>query len=224
LRRERENHRQQYGDRMFEASEIRQILSECDQPMKAMVLLACNCAFGQGDVSALPLRTVDLNEGWIDFARVKTSVRRKIPLWPETVSSIEEWLEVRPKAKNPDDDHLMFLTVRGRPWVRVNKTGTRTDALGQEFNKLIRKLNLKRPKVSFYAMRHGFETIGGESRDQAAVSALMGHIDGLMSSHYRERISDQRLKDVVNVIRDWLFGDDDQSADTEEEHTLKISN
>ncbi len=49
----------------------------------------------------------------------------------------------------------------------------------------------------FYTLRHVFETIGGESRDQVAVDAIMGHERGEMAAHYRERISEDRLRALV---------------------------
>ena len=51
-----------------------------------------------------------------------------------------------------------------------------------------------------------------------AVQAIMGHAPpaGDMSSVYRQRLSDERLEAVVNVVRDWLYApaadDDDQPA------------
>jgi integrase len=63
----------------------------------------------------------------------------------------------------------------------------------------------------FYSLRHTFETIGGDSRDQVAVNHIMGHADASMAGIYRERIEDQRLIDVVNHVRRWLFRRD--SAD-----------
>lgn len=60
----------------------------------------------------------------------------------------------------------------------------------------------------FYALRHTFETIGGESRDQVAVNAIMGHVDSSMAGVYRERISDERLQSVVETVRQWLWPDE----------------
>ena len=61
-------------------------------------------------------------------------------------------------------------------------------------------------------------TIGGESRDQVAVNYIMGHAppDSDMASVYRERISDERLKAVVDHVHQWLFGDDPETAKPEE--------
>jgi integrase len=55
-------------------------------------------------------------------------------------------------------------------------------------------------------LRHTFETIGGESKDQVAVNAIMGHVDDSMAGVYRERISDERLIAVTDKVREWLWG------------------
>jgi len=54
-------------------------------------------------------------------------------------------------------------------------------------------------------LRHTFETIGGEAKDQIAVNSIMGHVDSTMAGVYRERISDERLRAVVEHVRAWLF-------------------
>jgi integrase len=78
---------------------------------------------------------------------------------------------------------------------------TVTAAIGQ----LVSKLGLVRRGHTFYALRHTFETIGGESRDQVAVDAIMGHSREDMASVYRERLGDDRLRAVVEHVRRWLF-------------------
>jgi integrase len=205
VRREREKHRNAHGDRMFEAEEIRAIIAVSGLPLKTMILLAANCGFGQSDLAALPTRNLDLEKGWVDFARVKTGVSRRVPLWPETVAAIREWLAVRPKAKDHADAGLLFLTVRGARWVKVNERGAPKDAIGQEFVKVLRALKLKRPRVGFYGLRHGFETVAGETADQVAVDAVMGHVPTGMAGAYRERIGDDRVRRVTDHVRQWLF-------------------
>lgn len=207
VRRAWEAHRAEHGDRMFEAAEVRLILATAKQPLRAMVLLAANGGLGQTDLSSLPLRAVDLDAGWLDFARVKTGVRRRIPLWPETIAAIRQWLPQRPKAKDKADAGLLFLTCRGARWIKVSAKGAPKDAIGQEFGKVLRKLGLKRPRLSFYGLRHGFETIAGETADQVAVDSVMGHVPQGMAAVYRERISDGRLRAVTEHVRRWLFGE-----------------
>jgi len=69
--------------------------------------------------------------------------------------------------------------------------------------KLLDKLRINGNR-GFFALRHTFETIAGESRDQVAVDAIIGHDDGSMASVYRERISDERLLAVAEFVRIWL--------------------
>lgn len=69
---------------------------------------------------------------------------------------------------------------------------TQIDAVVLMFGRLLTDLGLKRKGLGFYAIRHTFETIAGESRDQVAVNASMGYDPGDMASLYRERVGDER--------------------------------
>ncbi len=194
-------HRQKTGARMFEAAELRAIIDKADQPLKAMILLGINCGFGNNDCGTLPKSAVNLKAGAVCFPRPKTAIERRCPLWPETIPAITEAINQRPKAKAPEDDELVFVTKYGQPWSKDSST----NPVSQEFRKLLDTLKLHRPGLGFYALRHTFETIGGESRDQVAVSHIMGHADASMAGVYRERISDERLLAVTNHVRTWLF-------------------
>ena len=79
------------------------------------------------------------------------------------------------------------------------------DSVAQESGKVLRNISID-GKRNFYALRHTFETIGGESRDQVAVNSIMGHVDSSMAGLSRERISDEHLTAVVTTVRAWLFG------------------
>jgi integrase len=206
--------RNEAGPRMFESHEIRSILDAVDPIMRAMILLGVNCGFGNTDVATLPQSAVGLDGGRIEFPRPKTEIRRRVPLWPETVDALREAIEQRPKAKAKENDGLCFLTHHGRPWVRIQASKKNPDvmipldALSQRFRKLLNSLDIKgRKGLGFYTLRHVFETIGGESRDQVAVNAIMGHADFSMAATYRERISDERLRAVTDTVRSWLWPD-----------------
>jgi integrase len=205
--------RSKNGKRMFEADEIREIIESASQPIEAMVLLGINCGFGNTDVATLPQSAIDFDAGWLDYPRPKTGIERRCPLWPETVQALQEAIEQRPKPKHEADADLCFLTQTGIRWVRINDhedPGERNsiDAIGERFAKLLKKLDINgRKGLNFYALRHTFETIGGESKDQVAVNAIMGHVDSSMAGVYRERISDERLRAVVETVRGWLWPD-----------------
>jgi integrase len=72
--------------------------------------------------------------------------------------------------------------------------------------KIVSNTPLLRPGLSFYTLRHCFETIGGDARDQPAVDHIMGHARDDMASVYREKISDERLRAVTDKVHVWLFG------------------
>ncbi len=206
LRKERTRH----GPRMFEPSELLAILEAANPAMKAMVLLGVNCGYGNTDVASLPQSAIV--DGWVDFPRPKTGVGRRCPLWDETSKAISEAIAIRPKPKNKADENLCFVTIQGNRWTRVSpgkKDPTKfskVDSVGQRFGKLLKSLDINgRHRLGFYSLRRCFETIAGESTDQVAVDAIMGHADQSMAAVYREKISDQRFQNVVNVVHRWLF-------------------
>lgn len=201
--------------RMFEAVELQQILKAAGQPLKAMILLGINCGFGQTDISRLPRAALNLESGWVNFPRPKTAVERRCPLWKETIAAITSLK--RPEPKVEGDAGLVFITKYGAPFVRINSKGAVIDAVGLEFGKLLRELQLKRMGRSFYALRHTFETIAGDSRDQVAVDFIMGHAPNSddMAAVYRERIGNERLVAATEFVHDWLFGKSDAAKKTE---------
>jgi len=201
--------RHEAGPRMLEADALRRVIAAAGTPMKAMILLGLNAGFGQTDIASLTLKALDLKGGWVNFPRPKTAIARRCPLWPETVEAIHEALAVRPMTKDEADAELAFVTKYGARWVRVRqregKAAVVADAVRLEFVKLLRDLNLTRRGLGFYALRHVFRTVADASKDQPAVNAIMGHADESMAAFYRERIDDDRLKAVAEVVRAWLF-------------------
>jgi len=200
---------------MFEANDLRKIIDKAGVPMKAMILLGINCGLGNSDVANLPITAVDLKAGWLNYPRPKTGISRRCPLWKETTQAIKVAIEERRAPKEQVDVRLAFITKYGRKWAAAAmsepdpETGKVknwcSDPVTAEFSKLLVTLGLKRPGLSFYALRHTFETIGGDSRDQVAVDAIMGHARDDMASVYREKIEDDRLLAVTKHVHKWLF-------------------
>jgi integrase len=203
-------HRARQGLRMFEAGEIRRVLDATSGQLRAMLLLGINCGYGNADCGTLPLTGLDLDGGWVAYHRPKTGITRRCPLWPETVQALREVLAGRPAPKDSATEGLVFVTKFGQPWAKTESNSP----LSKELRKLLDALGIDGGR-NFYCLRHTFETIGGESRDQVAVDYLMGHSRGDMASVYRERISDGRLRAVTDHVREWLFGNTglDQEAE-----------
>jgi integrase len=182
-----------------------------------MILLGINGGLGNTDCASLHLSHVDLEAGWLDFPRPKTEIDRRIPLWPETVDALKKVIANRRQASGSEYANLVFLTRLGQPWVRfdleeskdadgkVAVTAKSDDAIAKAMRKLLDDLGLYRRGVTFYALRHTFETIAGGCRDQVAVDAVMGHVDASMAADYREHIEEERLKAVTDHVRTWLF-------------------
>jgi integrase len=188
------------GIRMFEAAEIRRILDAAGQPLKAMILLGVNAGYGNQDCGTLPMSALDLETGWVTYHRPKTGIDRRCPLWPETVAALREALAGRPNPKNPADAGLVFITRYGLPWAK----DTENSVVSKEMRKVLDTLGINGHR-NFYGLRRTFETIGGETKDQVAVDAIMGHADESMAGVYRQRIGDDRLQAVANHVRTWLF-------------------
>ena len=73
----------------FHADEIRRILDVAPPVLRAMVLLGINAGLGNTDLGRLPASCIDLERGWLDYARVKTGIQRRCPPWPETIRAVK---------------------------------------------------------------------------------------------------------------------------------------
>lgn len=195
--------RQKQGLNLFTRDEIKRLIDAASQPLKAMLLLGINCAFGNADCGTLPRSAVDLDKGIIDYPRPKTAVLRRCVLWLETVQAIREALDQRPEPKKPEHADLVFVTRCGDSWRKDTNDGP----LSRETTKLMRELGINgRKGLGFYTLRHTFRTVGDEAKDQPATDFIMGRESPHMSSAYRETISDARLKAVSDHVHGWLFG------------------
>lgn len=192
-------HKAASGPKLFESSEVRKLLAEATEPLRAMILLGVNCGFGPGDCARLTVEAVDLDSALIDFPRPKTGIPRRCPLWPETVEAL--WLRVIDKPAGT----LVFADVN---------FGYQQTGIAKRFRAVAEKCKLYRRGRGIYAMRHSFRTVADETGDIPAVRLIMGHLDPTIDAVYRQRIADDRLRRVVDYVRAWLFnGHDDGEAD-----------
>jgi integrase len=195
-------HRAQQGPKLFTAEETRRLIDSAGAPLKAMILLAINCGFGNSDCGNLPLTALDLERGFIDYPRPKTGIPRRAVLWSETIEALKEALADRPNPKSEDHAKLVFITKYGQPWSRDDDPA----AITKEFAKLLKKLGINSRKgLGFYTLRHTFRTVADGAKDQSAADYIMGHEVPHMSSVYRETISGERLRAVTDHVRAWLF-------------------
>jgi integrase len=202
------------GKTVTVGADPKQITLAKSPAMLAMVLLGLNAGFGNTDVATLPKSAVDLKNGWIEFPRPKTAIKRRVPLWPETLEALRTAIDSRPRADDSIDDGLCLLTDTGKRFVRVqtSKNDDRRyvviNTIGRKFEALLNKLQIGQSVgIGFYTLRHVFETAASGSKDQIAVDAIMGHVDSSMAAVYREKIDDDRLRAVTDQVRVWLWPD-----------------
>lgn len=206
-------HRATSVKRFLTATEIKALLDKASPQVKAMILLALNCGFGNGDCAALSMQVIDLEADMIDFPRPKTGIERRCPLWPETVEAVKAVIASRPTPKDEADAELLFITKYGQRWVRAPEidsegevTSTSVDSVLQEFSKLMKSCGMNgKSGLGFYSLRHTFRTVADATKDGPAIRLIMGHADGSIDAVYREHIDDERLQAVVDHVHAWLW-------------------
>jgi len=217
--------RAQAGRIHFHAGEIRQLLAVAPPALRAMILLGINSGLGNTDIGNLPASCVDLERGWLDYARVKTGIERRCPLWPETVAAIRAAVADTARHKrqrHPSAKGLLFVTRMGLPYTREEFHSVRNgrpevvlhDAIADAMRKAMRKARINQKGLGFYGLRRSFETIGAETGNQVAVDHIMGHVPATsdMGAVYRQHVAGTALRQVTDHVREWLFGTDGTGA------------
>jgi integrase len=211
--------RAQAGRLHFHAQEIRAMLDVAPPVLRAMILLGINSGLGNTDIGNLPASCVDLERGWLDYARVKTGVERRCPLWPETVEAIRVAIPEIARHRRqrvPVAKGLLFVTRMGLPYTREEFQASRNgrphvvlhDAVADATQKAMKKAGIAQPGLGFYGLRRSFETIGAETGNQVAVDHIMGHVPASsdMGAVYRQHVAESALRQVTDHVRMWLFG------------------
>lgn len=198
--------------RMFEVDELRKIVDTSRPPLKTMILLGINCAYGNTDIAKLTVGHIDFETGFVDFRRPKNNNKRRCKLWKQTLDALRE---IIPKDAKKSD--LVFVTNHGNPYVRFNgESGTSIDQVAAHFRRLLEKLKLKADNKNFYGLRHTFRTIADETHDLPAIRLIMGHKDpNIVEASYRETIYDRRIEAVVEHVHQWLWPENTTEGDTE---------
>jgi hypothetical protein len=208
---------QDRGDKGFTADEVRKLLKTASMPMRAMLLLGINAAYGNTDIALLDRRHVRLNDGLLVVPRSKTASPRRAALWPETREAIKQALErederVRKGGPLSDDAvDAVFVTKYGNRWRRFevgeDMKPTGTDAVGLAFGRLMDKAKLRRDGRGFYGLRHTFRRAADTHHDRPAADLVMGHAPKDMRGNYvpPEAIEAERVRAVCDHVRAWLW-------------------
>ena len=194
---------------VFTPSEMRLVLENAPKQITVIITVALNCALGNKDIAELRWMDIDTERGVLDYRRPKTHKMRRTPLWPETISLLQAWRKTKGRVK---PESLVFTTRNGNPWVRTITKGekrTPDDGIGKELNKLLHNLGIKRPRLSFYSIRHTATTWATEyvENDQLVKEGnefLLGHASNEMWKRYNHAIPPSVKQAVAAIRRGWL--------------------
>ena len=190
--------REESEERVLTPEQIHALLAKAEGhvAMKAMMLMGVNCGYGNTDLEKLKKNKLDLDGGWIeDNTRHKTGVRRRNPLWKETILALREALAL---PRLPECAKLVFVTRAGKPFKAYDVT--------HEFEKLA--VLAGQQDADFYDLRRTCNTIGVEACDDDAVRTIMGHKRSAKDEtgvYNRKPVGDDRLLKISKHIHDWLF-------------------
>lgn len=195
------------GPKDLSREDILAIIAKCRPAMRAIILLGINGALGNQDIADMKLSKLPKLKGdvWLDLPRGKTGAPRRFPLWPETIEALKAYLVWRPAAAGRANKDRLFITKNGLSWVR-QEGELRTDSIGTQFAKAKNAAGVARG--SFYDLRRTFRTRAASVRDREAIDFVMGHVANAndMGAVYTQWIEDDRVRAVVNHVRQWLFG------------------
>jgi integrase len=172
--------------------EILALLAAADPTWQALLLVGINSGSGNSDAALLKHSDIDA-DGWIEKPRNKTGEYRRFRLWPETRNAIE----ALPKHK----DGLIIHSTTGATFIPAG----RHNPISKGFADLATEAKVKRVNLTYYSLRHTYQTVADEALDFVATQIVMGHKRSSISDNYRGRISDQRLEAVTEHVRQWLF-------------------
>jgi integrase len=182
----------------FSTNQINRLLVFADIKMKAMIWLGLNCGFGCTDCAYLKWNDLDLVNARVKLPRRKTGINRDLPLWPETIKSLQK---ISRKGR------FVFYTNRGNPYMQTlvktdvngNEKYTTLNLITTKFSRLIKKAGLDVPKgTGFYTLRRTAATIAARSGDPFAVQRLLGHADLTMATRYVQDVSAQTDRVIEN--------------------------
>jgi integrase len=189
------------GKRLWQPEDLRKMIDDADVLFKPIVLLSINAAMGIADIALLKRSQITAKTEYLDSARNKTGISRKVWLWDETREAIAAAVAKRPEpAKQIYKDRLL-LTKSGLPWHRVER-GFARDLSTHITNRMTAEIGTA---MRLYDCRRTFRTVASDCCDLEAINAAMGHAGRGEGATYMQGISDARIRRVCETVHTWLY-------------------
>jgi integrase len=208
-------------ERYIDEEGLRALLKLAKPAMKCMILLGVNCGFYAIDSIRITFSRLHLDAEipYHNFPRVKNGLPRKAVLWPETVAALKSYVE---KHRGDDPSDYVILNQYGRPYTDA-ATGR---GIRRAFENLLTAAEVTvSPGTSIGSLRHVYGTVVEYSHDQKMIDLSMGHVSKAIQKeiYVQRNLSElDRLQELAEIVREWLFGDAPEEDDGDGETPATI--
>ena len=171
--------------------EYHALLNGASKMMKAVLLLALNCAFYPGEVAVVPKKAINETKKTFVDKRPKTKVYRVAVLWGRTLRAVRAHMK-----ESPSNSPALFLNRTKRPCTARN--------IADAFRSLRKQVGLP-DTVLFEQIRDGAVTAaidGGADALQAKI--LAGHKVGISDAYLKR--NPRMVANACRAIEKHYFG------------------
>jgi integrase len=176
------------NERFLSLDEMRRVIEAAPEPYKTYYWLLAEIGIRAGEIGALPVRNLLLDQGaikitqsvWHGEIQTVKSVKGNRPreISPQLTEHLRNYL----RTWRPNVLGLLFATKRGTPW-DIDTVRKRN------LCPLLERLGI--PRCGFHAFRHGNETVMDQENVPMAVrQSRLGHSDARTTMMYTHTVSE----------------------------------
>lgn len=175
--------------KLFDSSDRSNFLGIRDYAVYALMY---DLGLRVGEVYKLNLNDINLKKKTLTVLG-KGGRRRELPLNPEMLQVLSEWLAVRHNFKNSSFSDALFVSKKG------NRLAIRT--MEDNMKKLVGRLGLKvHFKVTCHTLRHTFAShLNDNGEDILVIQSLLGHASPRSTRIYIHP-SEQRIRQALEKL------------------------
>ena len=165
---------------------MQRLLAATQKPwQRALVMLLVFTGIRRSEAAGIQLEDLDLERGLL-LVRGKRDKQRVVPLTPETVAALQEYLACR----RPTPSRALFITRQGEALASPGR------AINRMLERILRRAGLADQGITPHKLRHTFAThLICNGVDVRTVQELLGHADLQTTGKYLH--SDTRTKQAA---------------------------
>ena len=131
---------------------------------RAVLSLLVYTGIRRQELLDITLDDIDLEQRWLRVRRGKGNKMRMVPLVPEAIEAVRDWLEFRTDCHH----RCLFCTLTRKPLGR--------NGLHALFRKALRNAAICRPGITLHSLRHSFASLLLKNGcDLVSIKELLGH-------------------------------------------------